>query len=71
MLIDDDGGLILTIGYLILEAEQVVIELDDGRIFPGSVTAYDQASGFGLVQALAPLPRPAVPFGRVDGGDAG
>ena len=64
VLIDDDGGLVLTIGYLVLEAEQVDIELDDGRIFPGRVTAYDQASGFGLVQPLAPLPRPAVPLGQ-------
>lgn len=64
VLIDGDGSLVLTIGYLILEAEQVAIELNDGRIFPGSVAAYDQASGFGLVQALTPLPRPAVPLGQ-------
>lgn len=60
----DDDGLVLTIGYLILEAEQVDLELEGGRVFPARIVAYDQASGFGLVQALAPLPVPAAPFGH-------
>ena len=64
VVIDDDGRLVLTIGYLVLEAEQVEIELDGGRVYPARVLAYDQATGFGLVQALAPLPVPAAPFGR-------
>ena len=64
VVIDDDAGLVLTIGYLILEAEQVELELKDGRVFPARVVAYDQATGFGLVQALAPLPVPAAPLGR-------
>ena len=64
VVIDDDGSLVLTIGYLVLEAEQVEIQLDGGRSFPARVVAYDQATGFGLVQSLAPLPLPSAPFGR-------
>ncbi|WP_418315774.1 S1C family serine protease [Piscinibacter sakaiensis] len=67
VLIDDAGSLILTIGYLVLEAEDVTVELDDGRSFPARVVAYDLASGFGLVESLAPLPRPSAPFGRAAG----
>jgi S1-C subfamily serine protease len=49
------NGLILTIGYLITEAENIWIALSDGRSVPGHVLGYDQESGFGLVQALAKL----------------
>jgi S1-C subfamily serine protease len=54
ILIGDDG-LVLTIGYLILEADHVDLVRADGRRVPARVVAYDLASGFGLVQALAPL----------------
>ena len=56
-------GLVLTIGYLITEAEQVWLSLSDGRIVPGHALAYDQESGFGLVQALARLELPVLAFG--------
>ena len=48
-------GLVLTIGYLVLEAETVELVHDDGRRVPARLLAYDLATGFGLVQALAPL----------------
>jgi S1-C subfamily serine protease len=57
-------GLVLTIGYLILEADQIDLELDNGRHIPARAVGYDQATGFGLVQALAPLGIEPVPFGR-------
>jgi serine protease Do len=57
-------GLVLTIGYLILEAEQVQLITDDGLELPARVVAYDLATGFGLVQALAPLKLEAVPLGQ-------
>ena len=56
-------GLILTIGYLILEAEDVEIATDDGRQLPARVVAYDLATGFGLVQALVPMKLEPVPLG--------
>ncbi len=60
----DDKGLVLTIGYLILEAEQVQLVTDDDRVIPGRVVGYDVATGFGLVQALAPLRIEPVPLGQ-------
>ena len=49
-------GLVLTIGYLIVEADSVTITDTDGSEVPASVIAYDHATGFGLVKPLAPLP---------------
>jgi len=56
-------GLVLTIGYLITEAEEVWLTASDGRLVPGHALAYDQESGFGLIQALGPLNCPALVFG--------
>lgn len=61
-----DDGLIVTIGYLVLEAEQVQVVADDGRTVPARVLAYDVATGFALVQALAPLRIEPVPLGTPD-----
>ena len=57
-------GLVLTIGYLVTEAETIWLTLIDGRAVPGTVLAYDQATGFGLIQALARLDLPALPIGQ-------
>lgn len=57
-------GLVLTIGYLILEADQVLLLLDDRRRVPARVVGYDVATGFGLVKALIPLALPAAPLGE-------
>ena len=59
----NERGLVLTIGYLITEAETIWLHLNDGRVVPGHVLGYDQATGFGLVQALAKLDLPALPLG--------
>ena|SRR6185437_933837 len=59
-----DGGLVLTIGYLVTEAESVWLSTADGRAMPGHVLAYDQETGFGLVQALGRLGLPALELGR-------
>lgn len=60
----DRDGLVLTIGYLVLEAEQVLIVTDDERLVPARLVGYDVASGFGLVQALVPLGIEPAPLGR-------
>src|SRR6266849_1793597 len=57
-------GVVLTIGYLVTEAETIWLHLADGRAVPGHVLAYDQETGFGLVQALARLDLPALPIGQ-------
>lgn len=57
------SGLILTVGYLITEAETIWLGLSDGRTVPGHALGYDQTTGFGLVQALARIDAPALPIG--------
>ncbi len=61
-----EDGLVLTIGYLITEAETVWIITPDGRAVPGHALAYDQGTGFGVVQALGRLNLPALEFGDGD-----
>jgi S1-C subfamily serine protease len=57
-------GVVLTIGYLITEADTIWLHLADGRAVPGHVLAYDQETGFGVVQALARLGLPVLPLGQ-------
>ena len=56
-------GLVLTIGYVILEADRVELRLSGERSVPARVVGYDLATGFGLLQALAPLRTEPVPLG--------
>lgn len=58
-----EDGLVLTIGYLITEAEEVWLTRHDGQVIPGHALAYDHETGFGLAQAIGPLGVPAVDFG--------
>jgi len=65
-------GLVLTIGYLITEAETIWLTSSAGGAVPGHVLAYDQETGFGLVQALGRLTVPPIELGigvRVGAGD--
>ena len=64
-------GLVLTIGYLITEAETVWINLGGQRTVPGHVLGYDQETGFGLVQALARLDVPVLPIGNSSKAEVG
>jgi S1-C subfamily serine protease len=56
-------GLILTIGYLVTEAEEVWLTTGTGKVFAGHVAGIDQVTGFGLVQAHGELGSPALPLG--------
>jgi S1-C subfamily serine protease len=58
--------LVLTIGYLLLEAESVDLIDHQGRRIPGQVRAVDNLSGLGLIRALVPLRLEAVPLGDSD-----
>jgi serine protease Do len=50
-----EHGLILTIGYLIVEAEDVSIVDSKGRTLAAQVVGYDHATGFGLLRTITPL----------------
>jgi S1-C subfamily serine protease len=58
-----DDGLVLTIGYLITEATTIWLNTNQGAVVPGHALAYDQPTGFGLVQPLGKLDVPALARG--------
>lgn len=58
-----DKGLVLTIGYLIVEADEVSIVDSKGRTFAARVVGYDHATGFGLLRTIAPIDLAPVPLG--------
>jgi S1-C subfamily serine protease len=66
-----DSGLVLTIGYLITEAEGVWLTSAEGRVTPAHALAYDQETGFGLVQALGRLDLPALHLGQASHAQVG
>ena len=51
----DDRGHILTIGYLVIEADAIEVTTAEGRTSPATLTGYDHATGFGLLHATLPL----------------
>jgi S1-C subfamily serine protease len=59
----DDSGLVVTIGYLILEATEVTITGAGGEAVPATILAYDHETGFGLLRANSPLGVPPVGIG--------
>jgi S1-C subfamily serine protease len=61
-----EDGLVATIGYLVTEAETIWLITADGRAVQGHALAYDQESGFGLVQALGRIGVKPLPLGRSD-----
>ena len=63
VLIDSDG-LVLTIGYLMVEAYAAEVVTNDGRTVPASVVGYDHESGFGLLRTLEPLRLKPMPLGK-------
>lgn len=48
-------GLILTIGYLMMEASSIQVVTSDNKTLPAQAVAYDLATGFGLIRPLLPL----------------
>ncbi|MBX3665862.1 MAG: serine protease [Burkholderiales bacterium] len=60
----DSSGLVMTIGYLVTEADTVELATADGRKFAANVVGYDNATGLGLVKSLQPLPVKPVDFGQ-------
>ena len=58
-----ENGLVLTIGYLIVEADDVKITDAKGRTLPAIVVGYDHASGLGLIRSVVPLDAKPIPLG--------
>ncbi len=67
-----EDGLILTIGYLMLEAQNIEVVTSDNKTLPAQAVAYDLATGFGLIRPLLPLRgvKP-VPLGKLEEVSAG
>jgi len=59
-----DSGMILTIGYLIVEVDEVKIVDGRGRTLPGRIVGYDHATGLGLVKTAVPIDARPVPLGE-------
>ena len=73
-------GYVLTIGYLVIEAEAIQVTGADGRTVPATLAGYDHASGFGLLKVIGALSGEAAAARRFrgacraragDGGDRG
>ena len=62
----DDEGTIVTIGYLIMEADTITITDIDGRKLPAGIVGYDYESGFGLVRTSVPPKVKPMKFGDSD-----
>lgn len=58
------GGLVLTIGYLIVEAQTIWLSFSDGSAVQGHTLGYDQQTGFALVQPLARVKLPELQLGK-------
>jgi S1-C subfamily serine protease len=56
-------GLLLTIGYLVTEADEVTVSTGEGPAIPAHVLGIDQATGLALLHALEPLGLPPLPLG--------
>lgn len=59
-------GLIVTIGYLVLESDSILVLAPDGRVFPAVAIGFDHASGFALVRASAGIAASPIAFGDSD-----
>lgn len=63
----DENGLVLTIGYVILEAIEVMVKGPGGTSMPANIIAYDHESGFGLIRTNSPID--VEPMALGDAGD--
>lgn len=67
----DDNGLVLTIGYLMVEAISAEVITNDGHTAGAHVVGYDNESGFGLLQTITPLKVRALQMGKASDVKAG
>jgi S1-C subfamily serine protease len=62
----DQRGYIVTIGYVVIEADSIEVTTQDNKTVPASLVGYDHASGFGLLRASVPLGVKPMPMGRAE-----
>lgn len=67
----DERGIVLTIGYLITEAEEIWLTTNSGHVVAGHPLGFDQETGFGIVQALGSLNLPALSLGEASEASVG
>jgi len=60
----DESGLILTIGYLMVEAHAAEVVTNSGRTLPAAVVGYDPETGFGLLRTIEPPKIKPIAFGK-------
>jgi S1-C subfamily serine protease len=60
----DERGHIVTIGYIVIEADSIEVTTQDDRTVPATLVGYDHASGFGLLRPGAPLGVKPMPMGQ-------
>src|SRR5436189_2934694 len=60
----DADGLVLTIGYLMVEAYAAEVVTNDGRTVPANVVGYDHETGFGLLRSIGPLKLKPLALGK-------
>ena len=63
-IIIDQNGLVLTIGYLMVEAQGAEVTLQGGRTIAAQIVGYDHDSGFGLLRAIEPIKVKAIALGK-------
>ncbi|HTQ74584.1 MAG TPA: S1C family serine protease [Burkholderiales bacterium] len=60
----DERGYIVTIGYIVIEADSIEITTQDDRTFAATLVGYDHASGLALLRSGAPLGIKPMPMGQ-------
>jgi len=60
----DERGHIVTIGYIVIEADSIEITTQDDKTVPATLVGYDHASGLGLLRPGAPLGIKPMPMGQ-------
>ncbi len=56
-------NLVLTIGYLVIEAEAIEVVTAEGKSVPATLAGYDHASGFGLLRLIGSVEARPMPLG--------
>jgi S1-C subfamily serine protease len=59
----DPQGYILTVGYIVSDAAEIQVSLQDGRTVPARLVGVDAQSGIGVIKMEGEGPWPAAPLG--------